>query len=298
MVLALGLQGSASPHPPPGFFAAYTWAVDQPAFGGFSAIRLRDPTRFVAVSDRGTFVEGVLTRNADGRITGVSAGQITPLTTDGKTPLRDPRNDSEGLALAPDGGFYVSFETAARVLRYDRLDGPAKSLPIPRAFEDFQRNAGLEAVAVGADGTIYTLPERSTPAQGGFFSRYNASASDADFPVFRFRRGAWDQPFVMPRDGEFLPTDADVGPDGRLYVLERAFFGLGGFASRVRSFALSDSALTDARTLFESPPGLHDNLEGLSVWRDASGAIWLTMISDDNFRAFQRTEIVEYRFGP
>ena len=38
----------------------------------------------------------------------------------------------------------------------------------------------------------------------------------------------------------------------------------------------------------------HDNLEGLAVWRDDSGAIRLTMISDDNFNLLQRTELVEY----
>jgi hypothetical protein len=45
-----------------------------------------------------------------------------------------------------------------------------------------------------------------------------------------------------------------------------------------------------------SPPatGTHDNLEGLDVWADAEG-LRATMISDDNFRFFQRTEIVDYR---
>ena len=38
----------------------------------------------------------------------------------------------------------------------------------------------------------------------------------------------------------------------------------------------------------------HDNLEGISVWQDEQG-LRMTLISDDNFRAFQRTEIVEYR---
>ncbi len=42
-------------------------------------------------------------------------------------------------------------------------------------------------------------------------------------------------------------------------------------------------ASTDDETLFDSTTGTYDNLEGLSVWRDAGGAIRLTMISDDNF---------------
>lgn len=46
----------------------------------------------------------------------------------------------------------------------------------------------------------------------------------------------------------------------------------------------------------QSELGRHDNLEGLSVWRDAQG-LRLTMVSDDNFMFFQRTEFVEYRVG-
>jgi hypothetical protein len=46
--------------------------------------------------------------------------------------------------------------------------------------------------------------------------------------------------------------------------------------------------------LLRSAAGTHDNLEGLAVWRDVGGHIRLTMISDDNFRFFQKTEFVEY----
>jgi hypothetical protein len=46
--------------------------------------------------------------------------------------------------------------------------------------------------------------------------------------------------------------------------------------------------------LFINGVGVQDNLEGLSVWRDIAGQIRLTLISDDNFRLLQRTEIVEY----
>lgn len=46
----------------------------------------------------------------------------------------------------------------------------------------------------------------------------------------------------------------------------------------------------------QSEVGRHDNLEGLSVWQDAQG-VRLTMVSDDNFMFFQRTEFVEYRAG-
>jgi hypothetical protein len=51
---------------------------------------------------------------------------------------------------------------------------------------------------------------------------------------------------------------------------------------------------TGLETLFTTATGTHDNLEGLDVWSDSDG-LRATMIADDNFRFFQRTEIVDYR---
>jgi hypothetical protein len=47
--------------------------------------------------------------------------------------------------------------------------------------------------------------------------------------------------------------------------------------------------------LLETPVGLYDNLEGVSIWRDDAGHLTATMVSDDNFAFFLRSEIVEYR---
>ena len=38
-----------------------------------------------------------------------------------------------------------------------------------------------------------------------------------------------------------------------------------------------------------------DNLEGLSVWIENTGELRLTLISDDNYQRFQKTQIVEFR---
>jgi hypothetical protein len=109
------------------------------------------------------------------------------------------------------------------------------------------------------------------------------------FPVYRYRSGTWDIPFTIPRRAAHLITGADIFED-HLYILERDFTGF-GFRSRVRRFDLAGGS---EETLLSTGTFTHDNLEGLAVWRDAAGDIRLTMISDDNFRAIQKTEIVEY----
>lgn len=282
VALTFGLTGSASPPPDPAYLGAFRWVSADENLGGVSGIELsEDGLSFVAITDRGGWLRGRLTRDAAGRVTGVTAGPVTPFFARARAPLLPDRRDAEGLAIAPDGTAYVSFEGVARVLRYASIDGTAQNLPTPPEFAAFGDNSALEALAIGPDGTLYTLPERSAGAM-------------EPFPVWRFRAGTWDQPFSIPRRGSFLAVAADIGPDGRFYLLERAFHGLAGFASRVRSFAMSDR-LTDERIELQSPAGLHDNLEALAVWRDAAGAIRLTMVSDDNFLILQRTEIVDYR---
>lgn len=299
VLVALGLQGSASPSPWPGFMGAFRWKMADDRFGGFSGIELSaDGSRFTALSDRGAFVQGRLRRSADGQITAVEAGPVTLLRSQDERPLAEWRSDSEGLAIAPDGTVFVSFEGVARVLRYDKISGPATNLPTPAAFKALPRNAALEALAVDRKGAIYTMPEELPGSKRiRLFTGQPGNPNGPDFPVWRFAGGKWTQPFALRRDADFLPVGADFGPDGRLYVLERSFHGIAGFASRVRSFRVGQSALTDERTEVQTTTGQHDNLEGLTVWQDASGAIRLTMIADNNFLPIQRTEFVEYRLS-
>lgn len=282
LALVFGLQSGAGTAPPAGFVSSLRWTAADPRFGGYSAIEVDDKgIGFLAISDRGAFVAGRLVRDAGGRVVGVTANPPKRLKGQKDVYLTRGRTDSEGLAVAPDGQVYVSFEGATRVFRYKTITGSARNLPGPEAFRGFPRNAALEALAVDAKGDLYTLPEDTRDGTD-------------DFPVFRYRKGTWDQPFSIPREGRFLPVGADFGPDGRLYLLERRFGGLLGFASRVRRFEIGPDGAGPGEELLRTAYGQHDNLEGLSVWRDSAGRLRLTMISDDNFRRMQRTEIVEY----
>lgn len=258
------------------------WTMLDPRFGGFSGIEVSaDGSSFLAINDRGGFTRAHLTRDARDRITDIAADTIQLLKGQGTEPLKMLRADSEGLAVANDGRVYISFEGVTRVLRYDQIDGPAENLSIAGAFQHMQINSSLEALAIDADNVIYTVPERS----GG---------DDRPFPVYRFRDGVWDDALSIPRSGSFLPVGADIGPDGRFYLLERQFRGWSGFSSRLRRFSMSPNGFINAQTILETPVGLHDNLESVSIWRDQQNRLRATMIADDNFLVLQNTEIVEY----
>lgn len=283
LALLSGFQGSAEPSPPEGFWGSHVWRMEDAAFGGLSAIELsEDGQSFVALGDKGMFLRGTVQRAGAGRIVGVLAGPIRPLRaeTTGK-PLAGRRADSEGLAIGSDGRAFVSFENRARVARLDLETGLTRDLEGHPDFASLPRNGSLESLAIAPQGVLFAVPE--DPLGG-------------DFPLYRWADEVWSIAANLPRRGQFLAVAADFGPDGRFYLLERDFRPLGGFASRLRRFDITETGKVSGDvTLLQTPFALHDNLEGLSVWRDDQGVLRATMISDDNFIFLQQTQIVEYR---
>jgi hypothetical protein len=280
LAVAACAAGAASPRM--SLDSEVTWSAGDPAFGGFSGLALApDGRSFRTVSDRGAWATGTLERDADGRITDVVLDGIGPLQAIDGQLLVENEVDAEGLVLDRDGRAYVSFEHFARIRRYDDLAGPAAPVRPHRDFDRLQRNSGLEALAMDADGTVYAIPERS-------------GKLERPFPVYRLRDGRWDKALKLRRDGAFLVADATFGPDGRLYLLERDFEWLGGFRTRVRRFELGPDGFTDETTLLETRFGELDNMEGIAVWEDPEARTRVLLLSDDNFFPLQRTMFAEY----
>lgn len=260
---------------------SFTWRMNAGWFGGFSGLELsQDGRRMTVLGDRATLLTAEITRDG-GRITDIRPGPAVKLLSSRGKVLRGRAGDSEGLALSPDGTLNVSFEGVHRVARYRRAGDRAVVLDRPRAFRSLAANGSFEALAIDRAGRLYTMPESNRTAQGRI-------------PVYRWDGRRWTQPFDLPARDRFLPVGADFGPGGRLYVLERAT-GFLGFRTRLRRFRIAPSGIAGEEILLTTATGTHDNLEGVSIWRDGAGRLRATMISDDNFLALQRTELVEYR---
>jgi len=246
-------------------------------YGGLSAIHLSpDGTQMIALSDRGRFVEGKISRDADGKIQEITVDQ--PVVIEGYNPNPpDGIEDAEGIAIDPNGTIYVSFEKDHRVGQFAALDAAEQVLPRIEPFTPVSGNGGLEALAIDSKGTLYAIPERTRRRRDAF-------------PIFRFQNGEWDVPFALPREHPYYVVGADFGPDDRLYVLERKFNGY-GFYNRVRRVDLTAGT---AETVLDSRFGEHGNLEGISVWENTRGETIMTLIADNNFRFFLSNEIAEY----
>jgi len=263
----------------PGLLGAFAIRSDHPVVGGLSAIEITEEgAGLVVLSDSGALIRGQISRDAVGHIVALALAEPQPLMArDGQRGERDAR-DSEGLAIASDGRVFLSFERDHRVVLHRRSGDT--TLPAARGFAALAGNASLEALAVDAGGTLYTLPEQT-------------SVRGADFPLFRYANGQWDDSWTIPRDGRFLPVGADFDDRGRFYLLERDFNLLLGFATRIRRFDVSPEGMQRETTLWQSRHGTYSNLEGLSVWRDSHGRLVASMVSDDNYSPILPTELVE-----
>jgi len=255
--------------------------------GGLSGIELTsDGSQFVMITDRGHIARGTIKRDGD-RPVAVSIATHNLLVEEEQVKTQVPQDadwplaDAEGLAVDAQGRAFVSFEHEHRVQAYDAMDQREGDISHTRSWGALDKNKGIEALALSDEGILYAIPE-------GLGRRA--------WEAMVFYRGPdlrWLHNFTIPADSDFLPVGADFGPDGRFYVLERKFTAL-GFYTRVRSMTMNTQSAGDVRLLLQTARGDHGNLEGIAVWRDSTGSIRLTMVSDDNFLPFMRGELVEY----
>ena len=257
-------------------------APDAPRFGGLSAIEMGDDgLSGVVLSDRGTLFDLRVTR-AGTRITDVdiccSAGVSGP---DGGH-LPTPQRDSEGLAILPNGTIAISFEGQpfARVALHTRNGAEIRALPGVPGAEALPVNGAFEGLAADTSGRLYTLPE-AMPGQG-------------PIPLLRLDQGRWTLFAELPRAPGWSPVALDIDDRGRLYLLQRRASIWAGFSTRLTRYGLRPDGLGRPEVLFQSAAGQHGNLEGLSLWRDATGRLIATMVSDDNFLPIFATTLVEY----
>ena len=265
-------------------------------FGGYSALAI-DPSgrALLAISDAGTWLRATL--DYDGRkLRGLGDAVLGPmLSADGK-PLRDDsQRDSEGVALidgdTKQGTAFISFERKHRIARYpftaERFGPPAGTNPLP-AGAKMSTNRGIEAMAVIKAGKLK-----------GTLVAFAEGLADKDGNLQGWRIGGPSPgKIVLKRLGGFDITDAAPLPDGGIVVLERRFRFSEGIQMRIRRIAAAELArgkLIEGEVLLEANDSLNiDNMEAIAAHRAASGETVLTLMSDDNFSALQRTLIMQF----
>jgi hypothetical protein len=262
-------------------------------FGGLSALRVQpDGAKFIALSDHGWWLRGRFTYEGT-RPTGIADAEMAPILGGDGKPLYARRwYDTE--SIAQDGGtLYVGIERVNRIVKldygHDGLLARAQPIDIPVGVRTLPNNKGLEALVfvprhLPLGGTLVAISERGLDRSGNL----------TGFLIGGPRPGT----FALRRSADYDVSDAALLPGGDILVLERKFSWTTGLFIRIRRIALAQlkpGALVDGPVLFEADLGYEiDNMEGLSVHRAMSGELVLSLISDDNFSALQRTLLLQF----
>ncbi len=278
-------------------------------FGGFSAIRVEpDGQHFVSLTDKGWWLTGRIVYDG-GRPAGVADARMAAmLGPDGRTLRARGWYDTESLAEL-NGWLYVGIERVNRIVRFDfaRCGFRARATEFPPVrpnahlpYSNLPYNKGLEALTFGPRGRtgsrtgppLIAFSERSLDANGNLraFLIGPVLVPPIEMPTWEFS--------VRRRDN-FDISDAALLPSSDVLLLERRFSWWTGIAMRLRRIAVADivpGALVDGSDVLSADNGYQiDNMEGLSVHTDVSGATVLTLISDDNFNFLQRTVLLQFK---
>ncbi len=262
------------------------WSDDADEFGGMSGLAIIDGGMALrAVSDGGVLFKAGLSRDATGKITAVKTEGHSRFLDNLGRRVAGFHADAEALRIAADHSLIVAFEGYARVARFAPPDMMPKPLQIWDRFRSLWGNEGIEALAIADSGQIIAVLEGPLPGS-------------ARYRTFVYAGGTvWTDGPDLISDGAFQATDADYGPDGRLYVLERDLSVLWGFTTRISAYSPLATGFSAPAVMMVTARGEYGDFEGLDVWADARGRTIATVISDSNFLPFARTTIAEFILG-
>lgn len=270
------------------FLGGWTLTSDDPDFGGISGMAI-DGDGFLAVGDAGGLFRFAL--DGAGRVTRAAIDRLAegPAPEDGG-PVQKRDRDAESVAIdRQTGQFWVGFERANAVWRYDLRSGGAQGHAAPPVMADWPHNGGAEALVRLADGRFLVFseagrgPGRSNDAL--LFPHDPATGGDV---AMRFGYRAPDG---------YRITDAAMIDASRLLILNRRFSLMEGVSVVVTMLdldAIRDGAVLEGREIARfDPPLTVDNFEALAVTREAGRTIvWIA--SDDNFNPLQRTLLMKF----
>jgi hypothetical protein len=263
-----------------------TLAADDAAFGGFSALAVRDGAATL-LDDGGNYVRLAIRGR---RMETLASGYLP----DGpRTGWDKADRDSEALVLdAATGRAWVGFEGANAIWRYAPGFARAEAWRAPAKMKGWWPNSGVEALARLRDGRFVALRESRRPKdrhrQALLFS---GDPTQARTRVWRFR-------YLAP-DG-YAPSDAAVLPGGDLLVLNRRFAWRGWFSAklvRIPAAQLRPDAWVRGRVIATlAAPVLSENAEGLAVTREGD-ATMLWIVTDNDGWFWRPTYLLKFRLA-
>lgn len=262
---------------------AVTLSSTDPAFGGFSAMAMRDG-RAMLLSDGGNLVSFAM---RGGEIEG-PRGQVL---RDGPGSGWDRTDrDSESLAIDPQRGtVWVGYENQNEIWRYPPDLAGYEKRRAPGLMRKWVRNQGAESLVRLRDRRFIAIAERKPDRRTRHAVLFSGDPTRADTKAAAFR-------FVPP--DRYDPSDAVELPDGDLLVLTRRFqypFRFTAKLVRVPRAAFRAGAEVSGTVIATlAPPVIGENCEGLTVTREG-GATMVWIVTDNDVMAWRPTYLLKFR---
>ncbi len=268
---------------------------DDKRFGGISGIIVdQQGKNMVGITDNGSWIKAELIYK-NGKLSGIEHVFMGALKGKDRTPFLLPWDrDAEAIAAMQDR-FLISFERRHRIGEFASVDGrpgyQVGQIDLPEESLAMADNGGIEGFDVLRGGELK-----------GSIVAFSESFLDADqFIKGWIINGKMVDKIYLKAMGGFSITEVVSLDDGSLLFLERRYTRKDGVSMRVR-FVKSEYVKPDARltgvVLFEGNSDFEiDNMEGLAVHKNSQGRIILTLISDDNFSAKQKTLLLQFELA-
>lgn len=266
-------------------------------FGGFSGLVLGHlGKKIIIVSDRGRWFGGQVVYH-NGKITGLKHMLYDRLTQTSGKNLRGKNNkDAESITTLKShklqDGILVAFEREEKLYAY-KVKGTkvlpgARAYPLPPEIRNGPHNQELETVIRFHKGklknTVLLFSENHRD------DKNNIKGWLLKNKIFH--------PLSIKPYGNFYITDAAILPNGDVLILERAVSPFTGWSMQIRmvkSHTIKKAAILDGPVLLQASQFMMiDNMEGISVHKNEDGRVIISLISDNNFKKFQRTLLHQF----
>lgn len=245
----------------PGSAGAWTVSVNDPRFGGASALAL-DGSRLLTLTDSGVVVSLPKPGRGD-------RAWLHDLPDGPGSPHERRWRDSEALLQDRSGSWWVAFENRHSLWRYDRGFTRVEAAAPLDPRRNWALNEGVEALIADGPGRLLLLPEDGTE-------------------LLRLSPHGFARTQLHRAQGEI--ADAARLPDGRVLVLVRQA-GMTGLVNHLGELSRQRDG-GRVRLLWRIPVGALTNMEGLAAERLPSGVMRLWLISDNDFSDLRRTVLL------
>ena len=254
-----------------------------PAFGGFSALAIRDG-RAMLLSDGGNALSFAM-RN--GRIEDARGHVLRDGPAHG---WHRSDRDTESLAVDPATGItWVGFEGHNEIRRYEPGFASGAVRVRPAEMRDWPVNAGAESLVRLADGRFVAIAEQRPNRRTRAALLFSGDPTAKDVRIERF---------LIARPPGYNPSDAVQMPGGDLLVLARRFafpFRFDAVLIRVPLSQVRAGVVARGRIIAHlEPPVVGENCEGLAVTVE-NGRTMLWITTDNDLMPLRPSYLLKFR---